>query len=480
MALRTPKEFLAGLKDDRRIVMNGETITDVTEYPRLKQAAEHSALSYKAYEDTDLRKVLVTNCPETGEEIASFYKLPQNADDLLLRREAIYQISRYGDGYIPFVKEIGTDAIFAVRMTTPAIDRKYGTDYTKRIVDFHHYAQKNDLSLAGAVTDPKGDRRLRPSQQENPEVYLRIVEKRDDGIIVDGAKCHITSSPIADELLVLPTRNMEESDADYAVAFAIPVNTPGITLIPMYEEPCTDDYERPMSVKHPFVHAMVIFDKVFIPNERVFLCGEWDFAAQMVMSFASWHRFTGLSYKGPIAELLLGSAALIADFNGVGSGSNVKNKLRELAQYVESINVYSKVACYEFQTIEGIAFPNPLHCNVGKYLFADNFHVMLKYVQEICGGIGGTCPSVADLKNPEFKEKLDRFLCGRSGVSTEDRLRVVKLIHDVTASGEGGGHMFGTVHGEGTLEAQRMMVLRDFDMKPCIDLARNAAGLSKN
>jgi len=478
MALRTPEEFLAGLRDDRRIIMNGETIKDVTEFPRLKQAAEHSALSYKAYEDPEMRKHLVTTCPETGEEIATFYRLPQNSEDLLMRREAIYQISRYGGGLIPFVKEIGTDAIFAIRMTAPAIDKKYNTDYSKRIKDYHHFAQKNDLSLAGAVTDPKGDRSKRPYEQENPEVFLRVIERRDDGIVVEGAKCHITSSPIADELLVLPTRNMTEKDADYAVAFAIPANTPGITMIPMYEHPSTDAFERPLSTKQPIVHAMVIFDKVFIPNDRVFLNGEWDFAGQMVLSFASWHRFTGLSYKGPIAELLLGSAALIADFNGVAHASNVRNKLRELAQYIESINVYSKVACYEFQTVEGIAFPNPLHCNVGKYLFADNYHTMLKYVQEICGGIGGTCPSVKDLENPEFKDMLDRYLCGRPGVSTEDRLRVVKLIRDISASCDAGGHMFGTVHGEGTLEAQRMMVLRDFDMTASISLAKKAAGLS--
>lgn len=477
MALRTPEEFISGLKDDRRVVMNGERITDVTEYPRLKQAAEHSALSFKAYQDPDLRKVVVSTCPETGEEIAAFYRLPQTADDLLLRREAIYQVSRYGDGYIPFVKEIGTDAIFAIRMTAPALDRQYGTEYTRRIRDYHHYAQKHDLALAGAVTDPKGDRTLRPHQQENPEVFLRIVEKRNDGIVVEGAKCHITSSPISDELIVVPTRNMSEQDADYSVAFAIPVDTPGITLIPMHEHPCLDEFDRPMSSRHPIVHAMVIFDQVFIPSERVFLCGEWDFAAQLVLSFASWHRFTGLSYKGPVAELLLGASALIADFNGVAKASNVRNKIRELAQYVENINVYSKLACYECQTVEGIAFPHPLHCNVGKYHFADRFHEMLKYTQEICGGIGGTCPSARDLQHPEFAAKLERFLCGRAGVPTEDRLRVVKLIHDITASCDGGGHMFGTVHGEGTLEAQRMMVLRDFDMTPSIRLAGRAAGL---
>jgi 4-hydroxybutyryl-CoA dehydratase/vinylacetyl-CoA-Delta-isomerase len=137
------------------------------------------------------------------------------------------------------------------------------------------------------------------------------------------------------------------------------------------------------------------------------------------------------------------------------------------------------MACYEHKEMEGVAFPDPLHCNVGKYLFAQNYHTMIKYAQEITGGIGGTCPSMADYESPELQEKLERYLCGRPGISTEDRIRVIKLVRDLTASCDAGGHMFGTIHGEGTLEAQRMMVLRDFDMGPAIALARKAAGLDR-
>ncbi len=479
MALKSPEEFIESLRDERRIHMNGRWIPDVTKAPRLREAARHSALSYKIAGDPEWQKYVVSSCPETGEEIAAFYRLPVNRDDLLARYEAICQVSRYGGGYIPFVKEIGTDAIFALRMTAPKVDRKYGTRYAERIKEYHHYAQKNDLALAGAVTDPKGDRSLRPHQQENPEVFLRVVERREDGIVVEGAKCHITSSPVSNELLVLPTRNMGPEDADYAVAFAVPADAPGITMIPMHEHYCSEPVERPLSTNHPIVHAMILFDRVFIPWDRVFLCGEYEFAGPLVLAFASWHRFTGLCYKGPVAELLLGSAALMADFNGVAKTSNVRNKLIELAMYIESMGVYSRMACYEHHTEEGIAYPSPLHCNVGKYLFAENYHAMIKNVQEITGGIGGTCPSIEDYNSPELHEKLERFLCGRSGVPTEHRLRVVKLVRDLTASCDAGGHMFGTIHGEGTLEAQRMMVLRDFDMQPAIRLARKAAGLEE-
>jgi len=477
LTLKTPEEYIESLRDDREVYLDGKKIPDVTKFPRFKEAVEHLALSYKMAQDPDLRKYLVSTCPETGEEIAIFYRLPQNETDLLDRREAIYQVSRYGEGVIPFIKEIGTDAIFALRMIAPQVDRKHGTEYTQRIRRYHHYAQKNDLALAGAVTDPKGDRKLYPHEQENPDVYLRIVEKRKDGIIVKGAKTHITSSPLANELVVLPTRNMTAKDSDYAVAFAVPVNTPGITLIANPEHYSNDSFERPLSAKHPIVHAMIIFDEVFIPWERVFLCGEWEFAGPLVQNFATWHRFTGLCYKAPVAELMLGAAALIADYNGVARTSNVRNKLRELIIYLENIYTYSKIACYEYKKVEGIAMPNPLHCNIGKYLFADNYHLMLKYIQEITGGIGGTCPSANDYRNPILKDKLDHYLCGRAGVPTENRLRIVKLIRDLTATCESGVHMFGTIHGEGTLEAQRIMIMREFDITHCVELALRAANL---
>lgn len=477
MALRTPEQYLESLRDGRRVYMNGQRIEDVTSAPVFKEAALHLALSFRMSHDPEARHHVLATCPETGEEIAAFYLLPRSPEDLLKRREAIYQVSRYGEGYIPFIKEIGTDAIFALRMIAPQVDRKYGTQYAERVKKYHHYAQAQDLALAGAVTDPKGDRRLRPHEQKNPDVFLRVVDRREDGIVVRGAKCHITSSPLANELLVLPTRNMTEEDADYAVAFAIPVDTPGVTLIANPEHWSNDAFERPMSAKHPIIHAMILFDDVFVPWDRVFLCGEWEFAGPLALSFASWHRFTGLCYKGPVAELMLGAAALIADFNGVGGSSVVRSKLRELVIYIENIYTYSKLACYECQVVEGIAWPNPLHCNIGKYLFADNYHLMIKHLQELTGGIGGTCPSVADYRLPELHEALDSYLCGREGIETEQRIRLVKLIRDLTSTCDAGVHMFGTVHGEGTLEAQRMMILREFDFRPSLELACRAAAL---
>lgn len=479
MGLKSPKEYIESLRDGRCVYVDGEKVEDITCHKRFVNAIEHMALAYEMAQDSEYSKYCVTTCPETQETIFGCYRLPSNGEDLIARRETIYWASRYGGGYIPFgsTKEIGTDAIFALRMVCPQVDRKYGTEYAARVKAYHHYCQKNDLCLVGAVTDPKGDRSLRPFQQPHQDTYLRIVEKRSDGIVVRGAKCHITSAPMTNELIVLPTRAMGKEDKDYAVAFAVPANTKGVTMIANPDYSSDDPFEAPLTAKHPIIHAMVIFDDVFVPNERVFLCGEWEFAGDLAVTFASWHRFTGLCYKAPVAELLLGSAILIADYNGVARASHIRDKIREIIMYLESIRTYAMMACYEYKVVEGIAMPNPLHCNIGKYLFAYNYHTMLRHVQEIAGGIAGTCPSVNDYLHPDLKKHIDYYLVGREGVSTENRIRILKLIRDLTSSSEAGIHMFGTVHGEGTLEAQRLMMLREFDTTKAVELVKKTAGV---
>lgn len=481
MALRTPQQYIESLKDNREIYVNGEKVKDVTTHPRFTAAIKHMARAYEMGMDPEWSKYYVTTCPETGETITGCYRLPQNSDDLKARRETIYQVSRYGGGYIPFgsTKEIGTDAVFALRMITQDVDKKYGTKYYERIKNYHYYCQKNDLALAGAVTDPKGDRALRPHEQPSAFTYLKIVERREDGIVVRGAKCHITSAPTVNELLVVPTRAMGKGDEDYAVAFGIPADTPGIKMIANPDYTPHDEMEFPLSADQPIIHAMVIFDNVFVPNERIFLCGEAEFAGHLAVTFASWHRFTGLSYKGPVAELMLGAATIIADYNGVPNASHIKDKIRELVMYVESIRTYSTMAAIECQVKNGIAMPGEMMCNMGKYLFASQFHQMLRNVQEIAGGIAATCPSAEDYRNPELTAYCDEFLVGRAGVTTENRIRMLKLIRDLTASGELGIHMFGTVHGEGTLEAQRMMMLRGFDFGPALELTKRTARIKE-
>jgi 4-hydroxybutyryl-CoA dehydratase / vinylacetyl-CoA-Delta-isomerase len=204
------------------------------------------------------------------------------------------------------MKEIGTDALNALNMVCYDMDKSHGTEYSARVATYRQYLEENDLSMAGAVTDVKGDRRLKPSEQKMPYYYLKVKERRAGGVVVRGCKVHTTSSPIANELLVLPTRAMTEADKDYCIAFGVPVNTPGVKIISRPERSDLGAFDYPLSAGHTTLEAMTIFEDVFVPTERIFMDGEWKFAGALANCFATWHRFTGISYKYPFADMLVG------------------------------------------------------------------------------------------------------------------------------------------------------------------------------
>ena len=354
------------------------------------------------------------------------------------------------------------------------IDKKYGTPYSARVAKYRRYLEENDLSMAGAVTDAKGDRRLRPSEQEMPYYYLKVTERRPDGVVVRGCKLHTTSSPITNELFVLPTRAMTESDKDYSIAFGIPVATPGVKIISRPERADLSPFDYPLSSRHTTLEAMTIFEDVFVPEERIFMDGEWEFAGALTNCFATWHRFTGISYKYPFAQMLIGVSALVADYNGVPNASHIQDKITDLVIYTQSIKTFGQAAAQQCLMSEnGIAYPNPLLCNIGKYLFASGYHGALKAVQEIAGGLPATGPTEADCKNPATKELIERYLGGRKGVDAMSRLKVMKLIRDMGGTDGAGEWWVGTLHGEGSLHAQRLSISREYDVKQCVNYVKN-------
>jgi aromatic ring hydroxylase len=356
------------------------------------------------------------------------------------------------------------------------MDKDLGTGYYNRALNYWKYCSENDLALVGAVTDVKGDRARRPSQQSDPDMYLRIIEKRSDGIVVKGAKAHTTAGPFCNEILVTPTRNLAEGDDDYAVAFGIPADTEGVILIARPQEE-KDPWEYPQSAKNVLSETTTIFDNVFVPWERVFMCGERQYAGAMANTFATWHRFTGISYKGPVADLLLGSAQLIAEINGVPQAKHIRDKIGHLVTYVNTIRVFGRESARECKMVEDVAYPHPLIVNIGKHYFADNFHDMIKKVQEIAGGAVVTAPGIEDWKNPELRPYIEKYYKGVDDVDTEKRLKVLKLIKDITASDEAGLWLLGTLHGEGSLEAQRITTYREAELDSYVEFAKRVAGV---
>jgi 4-hydroxybutyryl-CoA dehydratase/vinylacetyl-CoA-Delta-isomerase len=291
------------------------------------------------------------------------------------------------------------------------------------------------------------------------------VVERKDGIIVRGAKTHISQAPLCNEILIAPCHAMREDDKAYAVAFAVPVNAEGLTLISAEPEvsEATSLFDHPISASVFINDATIIFEDVFIPDDRIFLKGEWEFAGQVAYMFANFHRLSAETYKAMELELFTGAAALMAEYNGIEKAPHVRDKLTWLVMYTEAVAVLGRAACEHCsgEADSDLVYPNPMYANICKFYFADHWHQATKYIQDIAGGIVATCPSSKDFFNPETHDLLDKYFGGKDGVPTEHRLRLVKLIRDLTSSYED----VLTIHAEGSLEAQKLSILAlgDFD-----------------
>jgi len=475
MGLMTVEEYKQSLRDDRVVYLRGKRVKDVTSNPMLKVGVDLAAVDYEMAEMPEYRDLAVVAHPKTGEPISRYYYTPKNADDLLKRHELMVTATRLAGGVIPLTHDVGADAMNAVEMTARTIGKE---EYIERAVSYREYLAKYDLSLAGAVTDVKGNRRLRPSspKQAHPDFYVRVVDKDDKGIIVRGAKVHITAAAYFNEMLILPTRAMTEEDADYALAFAIPANARGVTHIvhPMRAQRSADEFPVDLPVRS-HTDSLLIFDDVFVPWERVFLCGEWQFAMPLAHNFATLHRHTAASYRIPMTELIVGMAQAMAEYNGIERVPHVVQHITDLMIYLHMLKSLARASCIDYVVHGGIPIPNPIISNMAKYHFASNYHDCVKMVQDIAGGLLITAPSYKDYQNPETKDYIEKYLGGAAEFPTEDRLRMLQLIRN-TLSFE---LEVVAVHAEGSLQAQRMTIYGEAiaEVQEYKKIAQRAAGI---
>ncbi|MCA9829891.1 MAG: 4-hydroxyphenylacetate 3-hydroxylase N-terminal domain-containing protein [Dehalococcoidia bacterium] len=477
MGLRTPQQYIDSLKDDRTVFFRGERVDDVTTHPIIKKAVHHAALDYEMAEDPATRDLSVVT--EDGDSYSRYFKIPASTEDLLLRSKLIETATALGKTLVVLVKEIGSDAMFALHRVSRQIDQKYETDYLQRVEAFYRHVRDNDLTLSVAQTDVKGDRSLGPTAQNDPDYYTRIVERRPDGIVVRGAKIHTSCTTNTNELIVLPTRAMAEGDKDYAVAFAIPVNTPGVKLIASpYGASPKEEYDAPLSAERKMMETITIFDDVFVPWDRVFMAGEHDFAGAMALGFVEYHRFTAVSYKLPLVDALVGSALLMADLNGISRAAHVRDKLVWLVSYAETLRALTEMAAIRGQADQhGIFAPDALTTNMAKWHFAHHYHEALQHVQDIAGGMLVTGPGVEDFANPETGDLLRKYLGGRAGVDGEVRTRAMNMVSDLTTGEFGGYHAVLAIHAEGSLEAEKLMIARAYDSRRALAYAKQIAGI---
>lgn len=438
----------------------------MTAEPDLALAIDHSAVCYDLAES---QPELAVKHGTSG-PYSAYYHLPRSAKDLTHRGTLIEEGARQGAGMI-VLKEVGSDALFALLRTLHG-------EQLKRAQEFYERCCDQDLALAVAQTDVKGDRSLPPHLQQDPDMYLRIVDEDADSITVRGAKCHTSYTANADEVVVLPTRAMAPEDADHAVSFAIPVDTAGLRIhVSPYLAGERNEFEFPLSSKQRMVESLTVFDDVRVPKERVFLQRQYELAGPLAIAFVDYHRFTAVNYKLPLLDMFIGAANLVAKANGIERAAHVRDKQARLVAYAETVRGLTELAATRSQPGgHSVQQPEPLAVNMAKYHFAHGFHDAAASLVDLSGGLLATGPGGEDWNNPEIRSDLEKYYA--AAVPAEERLRLLNFIAEITARDFGGYQAVLAAHAEGSLEAEKMQISRSHDPRRANEYVRHLAGIS--
>lgn len=466
MALMTPAQYVESLRDGRVTFWDGERIDDITTHPRFQLPIKIVAEDY-VYDDSEYGKLRRYEA-EDGQQAHRIYQIPRSEEDLAVRVELMQHTS------------IGTlvTGVYMALMSVKDDVAKVNPQYAANIERMYNHCRDNDLRAAEVITDPKGDRKRRAHQQDDPDLYVRIVERRADGIVVRGAKLHITAASLVHELVVMPTKGMIAEEADYAVSFSIPVNTPGVKIINRSVAAAElNPFDFPASSHHSMPEGFVIFDDVFVPWDRVFLAGETQLASRLAQSLGLWERTGGMVEAVRISELFVGLAQLVNEMQGKDQDPIAQNSVAELIAYAEMLRMSLDYSCRHYEsTASGMVYPNTLGINTAKYYYAVNYHQTVRYLHDLAGGLVLTLPLESDLRNEDSGKYIRKYLYTKPGVNVETRMRVYNMIRDLTADAYGGWQFVVALQAGGGLPAQRLMMRRSYNMDQAKQRALIASG----
>lgn len=478
--IRTKADYIESLKRQKlNVFYNGKRVEDVTTHPAFIPHINSAAKTYELALRPEYEDLMTAVSHLTGNKINRFTHIHQSVDDLIKKVRMLRLISHETGSC--YQRCVGFDALNALYMTTYEIDEAHGTEYFKRFTEFLKMVQSENLMVVGGMTDPKGDRSKRPSRQSDPDLFTHVVEKRKEGIVIRGAKAHQTGAVNSHEILIMPTQKMEEGDEDYAVAAAVALNSPGVTLIFGRQSNEERKFENGMDAGNTEFgvvggEALVVFEDVFVPWDRVFMCGEIDFSGILVERFATLHRQNYGGCKGGLSDIIVGATALAAQYQGTAGASHIKDKIIEMIHLTET--VYSgSVACSSLgsKTKSGAYYPDPLLANCTKHNITRNIYEISRLAHDVAGGIMATLPFDADLKSPEIGKYVDKYLAGIEGVPTATRMKILRLIENMT----GGTCLVESMHGAGSPQSQRVMYQRLGNINQKMQMAKKLAKIDQ-
>jgi 4-hydroxybutyryl-CoA dehydratase/vinylacetyl-CoA-Delta-isomerase len=476
--IRTGADYIESLRGrGLRVYLFGDKVAEPVDHPVIRPSVNAVAATYDlAVSHPELASVI---SPFTGEPVSRFLNICTDASDMVLQNKMQRKLGQLTGTC--FQRCVGMDAFNALYSVTFEIDEKCGTGYHTRLRAFLTEMHRGNLVVGGAMTDVKGDRSLPPHQQADPDLYVRITGRSADGIRITGAKAHQTGCVNSHWMIVMPTMRLADADRDYAVVGAVPVDAPGITYV-YGRQSCDTRSAEPGTLdagnaKFAGQEAMVIFDDVFIPNEHVFMDGETDFAALLVERFTTYHRRSYVCKSG-VGDVLIGAAAQIADYNGVERASHVKDKLAEMTHLNETIYGTGIAASYQGKpTRSGAWICDDMLANVCKHHVTRLPFELGRLAQDLAGGLVATMPSQADLDDEEIGPLLRKYLAGRADVPVEHRLRILRLIENMTLGRNAVGYLTESLHGAGSPQAQRVQITRRMQAEYKKRLARVLSGI---
>jgi 4-hydroxybutyryl-CoA dehydratase/vinylacetyl-CoA-Delta-isomerase len=478
MAIKTAEEYRERVsKLKPRLFMGGKKVENLTDHPITKGVIDATARVYELTTDPQHADIMTAESHLTGETISRALHIHQSRDDLQ-RRLDMARLSSQKLGTCNY-RCPGNEMLPSLAATTWEMDRDGGTDYHQRFNEYLKFAQKDDLVVSGSVTDPKMDRSKRPLDQD-PDAYVHVVEKRSDGVIVNGAKQHATGAYAADETLVLPGISCRKGEEDYALAFVIPNGTDGVTYIGQYnaysvERECEDEIR---TLGNPLYGqretCLIVFDHVFVPWERVFMCGEVAYTQTFITRFAKTHRMNcGGACKVGFMDLIIGATQLAAEYNGLANASHIAQKVTRMLQLNDTSLACAIAAAYlgkEEPAGSGVYMPDEVMSNIAKLNTNDGFWETMALAGDITGGISVTMPSEKELTNPETRDYVAKYL--KAAAPADKRMRIMKFLQHWVA----GLHGVGTYQGSGPSQNQIMVLYRIADLESKKKMAEELAG----
>ena len=479
--MKTKQEYIESMrKIQPELYLFGEKITDRVDHPIIRPTMECMATTYELAEKPEFQDLITATSHITGNKINRFTHIHQSIGDLVNKSKMGRLLGTYTGSC--FQRCVGMDALNALSIVTYDIDQKYGTEYNKRFLKFLQYVQDEDLVSCGAMTDNKGDRSLRPTEQADPDQYVHVIEEKSDGIVVRGVKLHQTGAVNSHEIIVMPTRAMREEDKDYAVSFAVPSDTQGIIYI--YGRQASDTRKMEGgnidvgNASYGGQECMVVFENVFVPWERVFMYKEWEFAGDLVEKFASYHR-QSYACKSGVSDVLIGAVQLLSESQGTAKASAVKDKIVDMIQLNETMMSGSLACAYEgHEEPSGTYYVNILLANVSKMNVTQFPYQIARLAQDLAGGSLVTMPSEKDLKDPKVGKYVAKYLQGIAGVPAESRIRLLRLIENITLGMGAVGYLTESMHGAGSPMAQKIMISRSANMDRMKKAAQKLSGIA--